>query len=86
MDQNIQRPTAEGKHLTVAPEHPFANRKFERAEPQLPMTALPDMCQPNDGFPASHMPIVGRQMRNCARVKLATTKLVGFPPLWKGTN
>src|SRR6266849_4167948 len=37
IDQNIQRPTAEGKHLTVAPEHPFANRKFERAEPQLPM-------------------------------------------------
>jgi hypothetical protein len=37
MDQNIQRPIPEGKHLTVAPEHPLANRKFERAEPQLPM-------------------------------------------------
>ena len=37
IDQNIQRPTAEGKHSTVAPEHPLANRKFERAEPQLPM-------------------------------------------------
>jgi hypothetical protein len=37
MEQNVQRPIAEGKHLTVAPEHPFANRKFERAEPQLPM-------------------------------------------------
>src|SRR5258707_15791553 len=37
IDQNVQRPIAEGKHLTVAPEHPFANRKFERAEPQLPM-------------------------------------------------
>jgi hypothetical protein len=37
IDQNIQRPTAEGKHLTVAPEHPLANRKFERAKPQLPM-------------------------------------------------
>src|SRR6266851_5621121 len=37
IDQNIQRPTAEGKHFTVAPEHPLANRKFERAEPQLPM-------------------------------------------------
>ena len=36
-DQNIQRPTAQRKHLTVAPEHPLANRKFERAEPQLPM-------------------------------------------------
>jgi len=30
VDQNVQRPIAEGKHLTVAPEHPFANRKFER--------------------------------------------------------
>jgi len=29
--QNIQRPIPEGKHLTVAPEHPLANRKFERA-------------------------------------------------------
>jgi hypothetical protein len=37
IDQNVQRPTAEGKHLTVAPERPFANRKVERAEPQLPM-------------------------------------------------
>jgi len=37
IDQNIQRPTAEGKHLAVAPEHPLANRKFERAETQLPM-------------------------------------------------
>src|SRR5713226_4229501 len=36
-DQNVQRPTAEGKHLTVAPEHPFANRQFERTELQLPM-------------------------------------------------
>src|SRR5258708_28932732 len=37
IDQNIQRPTPEGKHLTVAPEHPLANRKFERAKPQLRM-------------------------------------------------
>src|SRR5216683_3655692 len=37
IDQNIQRPTAEGKHLTVAPEHPLANRKVERTELQLPM-------------------------------------------------
>jgi hypothetical protein len=35
--QDIQRPIPEGKHLTVAPEPPLANRKFERAEPQLPM-------------------------------------------------
>jgi len=25
IDQNVQRPIAEGKRLTVAPEHPFAN-------------------------------------------------------------
>jgi hypothetical protein len=37
IDQNIQRPTAEEEHLTVAPDHPLANRKFERAEPQLPV-------------------------------------------------
>src|SRR3984893_15517059 len=37
IDQNIQRPIPEGKHLTVAPEHPLANRKFEWAKPQLPM-------------------------------------------------
>src|SRR5450755_625495 len=35
IDQNIQRPTAEGKQLTVAPERPLANRKLERAEPEL---------------------------------------------------
>src|SRR5258706_13615462 len=35
--QNIQRPIPEGKHSTVAPEHPLANRKFKRAEPQLPV-------------------------------------------------
>ena len=35
--QNIQRPIPEGKHSTVAPEHPLANRKLKRAEPQLPV-------------------------------------------------
>jgi hypothetical protein len=35
--QNIQRPIPEGKHLTVAPKHPLANRKFKRAESQLPV-------------------------------------------------
>ena len=33
IDQNIERPAAEGQHRTVAPEHPLANGKFERAEP-----------------------------------------------------
>ena len=37
IDQDIKRSTAEGKLLTVAPEQPLANRKFERTEPQLPM-------------------------------------------------
>jgi hypothetical protein len=35
--QNIQRPIPERKHSTVAPEQPLANRKFKRAEPQLPV-------------------------------------------------
>ena len=33
IDQIIQRPIPEGKHSTVAPEHPLANRKLKRAEP-----------------------------------------------------
>ena len=37
MGQNIQRPIPEEKHSTVAPKHPLANRKFKRAEPQLPV-------------------------------------------------
>src|ERR1700722_2905250 len=37
IDQNIQRPPPQRKHLTVAPEHPLANRKFERTELQLPI-------------------------------------------------
>jgi hypothetical protein len=50
-DQNIQRPTAEGKHFIVAPEHPLANRKFERAEPQLPVNnGAMHVCHPNAGF------------------------------------
>jgi hypothetical protein len=35
--QNIQGPTPERKHLTVAPECPLAKGKFKRAEPQLPV-------------------------------------------------
>src|ERR1700722_11398441 len=46
--QNIQRPIPEGKHPTVAPEHPLANRKFKRAEPQLPVNyRAVHVCQPN---------------------------------------
>src|SRR6267143_3230998 len=48
IDQNIQRPAAEGKHSTVAPEYPLANRKFKRAEPQLPVNyGAMHVCQPN---------------------------------------
>jgi hypothetical protein len=36
-DQDIQRAIPEGKHLIVAPEQSLANRKFKRAESQLPM-------------------------------------------------
>jgi hypothetical protein len=35
MDQDVKRPAAKGERLTVAPEHPFTDRKFERAELQL---------------------------------------------------
>src|SRR6266849_8985060 len=79
--QNIQRPIPEGKHLAVTPEHPFANRKFERTEPQLPVNygarhvSAKETDLPGPVFLLS----VGR-CRNCARVKLATTKLVAFPP------
>src|SRR6266850_6106052 len=48
--QNIQRPIPERKHSTVAPKHPLANRKFKRAEPEVP-----HVCQPNVGFPQPGM-------------------------------
>ena len=37
VDQDVERPAAERKHLTVAPKHPLAARKLERTELQLPM-------------------------------------------------
>src|SRR5467141_3682346 len=36
IDQDVEGPATKGQHHTVAPEHPLANRKFKRAEPQLP--------------------------------------------------
>ena len=49
--QNIQRAISEGMHSTVAPEHPFANRKFKWAEPQLPVNyGAIHVCQPNVGY------------------------------------
>ena len=49
--QNIQRPIPEGKRPTVAQECPLANRKFKRAEPQLPVNyGAMYVGLPNDGF------------------------------------
>jgi hypothetical protein len=51
ISQNIQRPIPERKHSTVAPEHPLANRKLKRSEPQLPVNyGAIHVCQPNFGF------------------------------------
>src|ERR1700733_12493616 len=40
IDQDIQRPTAEGKHLPVAPECPLPARKLEGAKLQVSMNAI----------------------------------------------
>jgi hypothetical protein len=37
VDQDVEGPAAKGQHHTVAPKHPLANRKFKRAESQLPV-------------------------------------------------
>src|SRR5258708_28480595 len=67
--QNIQRPIPEGNHSAVAPEHPLANRKFKRAEPQLPENyGAMHVCQPNVGSSRPDMRTVGRQTPQlCAR-------------------
>src|SRR5882757_862353 len=85
--QNIQRPIPERKHSTVAPEEPLVNRKFKRAEPQLPVNyGAMHMCQPMLDLPSpAFVPSVGKR-RNCARVKLAPTKLVVLPSPLESTN
>ena len=73
--------------MTVAPKHPLANRKLKRAEPQLSMNrgARHVSAQMTD-FPGPVcLSSVGKR-RNCARVKLATTKLVVFPTPLERTN
>jgi hypothetical protein len=40
IDQNIQRPTAEGKHLTIAPKDPLADRKLKRAKLQVSVNVI----------------------------------------------
>src|SRR5882757_8644662 len=52
--QNIQRPIPEGKHLTVAPEHPFANRKFKRTKPQLPVDCVIRHVSAKEIYPAPY--------------------------------
>ena len=78
--QNIQRPISEGKHSTVAPEHPLANRKFKRAEPQLPVNygAL-HVCQPNVGSPQPGMRTSVGKRRNCAHVKHPNARAAARP-------
>ena len=39
VDQDVQGPAAKGQHHTLAPQQPFANRKFERAELQLSISS-----------------------------------------------
>jgi hypothetical protein len=87
IDQNVQPPAAEGKHLTVAPERPLANRKFERAESQLPVNhgTMHVSAKKTDLPSPIRLPSVGKR-RNCAGVKLTTTKLVDFPTLLESTN
>jgi hypothetical protein len=46
IDQNLERPTTDGKQLTVAPEYPLANRKVERTESQLPVNCCARHGQP----------------------------------------
>src|SRR6266700_380313 len=85
--QNIQRPIAEGKHLAITPEHPFANRKFERTEPQLPVNcAIRHVSAKETDLPGPVFLVSVGRCRNCARVKLATTKLVAFPSPLERTN
>ena len=87
INQNIERPAAKGERYAIAPKDPLANRKFERAEPQFPinrgvrhvsakiMNFLGSVCLPSAG-----------KRRNCARVKLVTTKLVAVPTPLERTN
>src|SRR5882757_8930819 len=49
VDQDVERPAAKGQHHTLAPQQPFANRKFERAELQLSISS-----SVRHGFKALH--------------------------------
>src|SRR6201994_682632 len=77
IDQDIQHPTAEEKHQAVGPEHPLANRKFERAEFQLPMNPGARHVSAKMTDSRLCLPSVDKRS-NCTRVKLATTKFVAL--------
>ena len=67
IDQNIQRPAAKGKRFTIAPKHPLANRKFKRAEPQLPMNrGVRHVSAKMKNFPG---PYIYRRPANAAIVR-----------------
>ena len=57
IDQKIESPTAEGKRDTVAPQHPFATRKFKRSKSQYSLNAVARhsllMLFGSDGSPSS---------------------------------
>ena len=49
VDQEVERPAAKGQPHTLAPQQPFANRKFKRAELQLSTSS-----SARHGFKAQH--------------------------------
>src|SRR5260370_11898870 len=49
INQDVESPPAKGQHHTLAPQQPFANRKFERAELQLSISS-----RVRHGFKAQH--------------------------------
>ena len=87
INQNIERPAAKGERYTIASKGPLANRKFERAEPQFPMNrGVRHVSAKMKNFLGPIcVPSAGRRC-NCARVKLATTKLVVVPTPLERTN
>jgi hypothetical protein len=73
--------------VTVAPQYPLANRKFERAESELPMNCAARHVSAK--WRIFRVPYAYRRPRrccNCARVKLAPTMLVVFPPPLERAN
>src|SRR5258706_3603296 len=49
INQDVESPAAKGQHHTLAPQQPFANRKFESAELQLSISS-----RVRHGFKAQH--------------------------------